>query len=117
MATATVARQPAAQPAAPKATFKPIIQNQATKRKLQHIEFDPKEHITFEQPESILMMKDIGYREDTGVSPVAVSQPFRLFSTECIQKFRDEALSETVMQNCLHKSNLAACQIRGYAPK
>ena len=63
------------------------------------------------------MMEDIGYSADTGVSPVAVSQPFRLFSTECIQKFRDEVLTDEVMKNCLYQSNLAACQLRGYATK
>ncbi|KAK5122458.1 hypothetical protein LTR85_004042 [Meristemomyces frigidus] len=113
MATATVL----ATPALPKATFKPIIQNQNGKRKLQNVSFDPREHLTYEQPEGVIMMKDIGYSEDTGVSPVAVSQPFRLFSTECIQKFRDEVLSDQVMKDCLYKSNLAACQIRGYATK
>lgn len=106
-----------AQPAMPKASFKPIIQNQNVKRKLQDISFDPREHLTYEQPEGVIMMEDIGYSADTGVSPVAVSQPFRLFSTECIQRFRDEVLSDQVMQNCLYKSNLAACQLRGYATK
>ncbi|KAK6381895.1 hypothetical protein LTR65_010935 [Meristemomyces frigidus] len=105
------------QPAMPKATFKPIIQNQNVKRKLQNISFDPKEHLTYEQPKSVIMMKDIGYSEDTGISPVAVSEPFRLFSTECIQKFRDEALSDQVMQSCSFKSNLAPCSVRGYATK
>ena len=108
-----------AQPAMPKPTFQPIIQTQASvsKRKLQDISFDPREHLTYEQPENVIMMEDIGFSADTGVSPVAVSQPFRLFSTECIQKFRDEVLSDQVMQSCLYKSNLAACQLRGYATK
>ena len=115
MASATVM----AQPAMPMPTFKPIISNQTnvSKRKLQDISFDPREHLTYEQPEGVVMMEDIGYSANTGVSPVAVSQPFRLFSTECIQKFRDEVLTDEVMKNCLYQSNLAACQLRGYATK
>ena len=105
------------QPAMPEAQFGLIIENQARKRKLDNIEFDPKEHLAFEEPENIIMMKDIGYSKDTGISPVAVSQPFRLFSTDAVQKFRDEVLCDQVLANCLYKSNLAACQVRGYAPK
>lgn len=114
MATASVMTAPAM----PKPTFKPIISNSTpVKRKHGHVEFEPQQHLAFEEPESVVMMKDIGYSENTGVSPVAVSQPFRLFTTEAVQKFRDEVLSEQVMQNCLYKSNLAACQLRGYATK
>lgn len=114
MATATVMTQPGL----PKAAFKPIIQtNASTKRKLETMHFDPQQHLAFEQPESVVMMKDIGYSETTGISPVAVSEPFRLFTTECIQKFRDEVLSDEVMKNYSVKSNIAACQLRGYAPK
>lgn len=116
MAAAGVLRQPAMQPSMP-TTFKPIIKNGATKRKLAGIDFDPKQHLAYQPPESIIMMKDIGYAEDTGVSPVAVSQPFQLFTPEAIQKFRDEVLSPDVMKNCFYKSSLAACQLRGYAPK
>lgn len=103
--------------APPKALFKPIIKNEDVKRKLEYVEFDPAQHIAFEPPESIVLMTDIGYTEETGISPVAVSQPFRLFSTEAVQKFRDECLSDEVFANCSTKSNIAACQLRGYAPK
>ena len=104
-------------PAMPKALFKPIIEGKSVKRKLENVEFDPAQHLAFEPPESILMMADIGYTEDTGISPVAVCEPFRLFTAEAIQKFRDECLSDDVFATCAVKSNIAACQIRGYAPK
>ncbi|TKA43056.1 hypothetical protein B0A54_06004 [Friedmanniomyces endolithicus] len=61
MATAAVMPQPGL----PKAAFKPIIQGQATKRKLEHVDFDPRQHLAFEEPQSIVMMRDIGYSEDT----------------------------------------------------
>ncbi|KAK0258453.1 hypothetical protein LTS09_006712 [Friedmanniomyces endolithicus] len=113
MATAAVMPQPGL----PKAAFKPIIQGQATKRKLEHVDFDPRQHLAFEEPQSIVMMRDIGYSEDTGVSPVAVSSPFRMFTPECIQNFRDEVLSNEVLEKCSYRSNIAAFQVRGYAPK
>lgn len=101
----------------PKPSFRPIITGQASKRKLENVEFNPKQHLAFEEPESVLMMTDIGYSEDTGISPVAVSQPFPLFSTEAVQKFRDECLSDDVFAHNMFKSNIAACQMRGYVPK
>ena len=99
-------------------TFRPIINNTTSSlRQPEYIEFDPKHHLAYDPPERIIMMKDIGYSQDTGVSPVAVSQPFRLFSAECIQKFRKVVLNEEVMSNCFQKSDIAACQVRGYCPK
>lgn len=62
-------------------------------------------------------MKDIGYSDETGISPVAVSQPFRLFSNEAVEKFREEVLSEEVMTKCSYKSNIAPLQLRGHVPK
>lgn len=101
----------------PTPSFKPIIDNLAAKRKLANVKFDPDQHLTFEEPESIVLMTDIGYSEKTGISPVAVSAPFRLFSTEAIQKFRDEALSDDALSNCSTSSNIAACHVRGFVPK
>jgi len=62
-------------------------------------------------------MSDIGYPEDAGVSPIAVSQPFRLFSVEAIEQMRAEIFNPIVMEKCGFRSNLAACQLRGYCPK
>lgn len=116
MAAAAIATHPP-MPTARKPSFKPIIENSAARQQLATLEFDPKEHLAYKAPEEIIMMKDIGYSEDTGVSPVAVSQPFQLFAPETIQKFRDEILRPEVMEKYLYESNLAACQVRGYAAK
>jgi len=105
------------QPQLPSTTFEPSAQDMSRKRKLGNAEFDPMVHLTYKSPTPVLMMEDIGYSKDTGVSPVAVSQPFQLFSPEAIQKFRDEVLNPEVTRNCLYESNLAPAQIRGYAKK
>lgn len=105
------------QPSMPRARFKPIIENVATKRRAISVEFLPAEHLAFEKPPEIIKMTDIGYAEDTGVSPVAVSQPFQLFSKSAIQQMRDEVLSPQVMTEYQYKSNIAAMQLRGYAAK
>lgn len=81
------------------------------------VTFDAKTHIEFVPPSSIIQMTDIGYPEDTGVSPVAVSQPFQLFSMEAIHHMRSEIFKADVMKNCKYSSNIAAAQLRGYSAK
>ncbi|QDS67647.1 hypothetical protein FKW77_004659 [Venturia effusa] len=96
-------------------SFKPIIEN--TKEDSKPQDFDPSKHLTFTPPEQVIMMTDLGYSADMGVSPVAVSQPFKLFSNEAIQQMRSEILLPDVMKHCGYQSNIAASQVRGYAPK
>ncbi|KAF2842892.1 hypothetical protein M501DRAFT_965729 [Patellaria atrata CBS 101060] len=81
------------------------------------VEFDPAKHILFQPPSKIIKMTDIGYAEDTGVSPVAVSHPFQLFSEDAIGEMRKEIFKKEVLANCKYESNIAACQLRGYSPK
>lgn len=96
-------------------SFKPIIEN--TKEESQPQDFDPAEHLTFTPPEQVILMTDLGYPADMGVSPVAVSQPFKLFSNEAVQQMRSEILDPEVIKHCGYQSNIAASQVRGYAPK
>ncbi|KAK4499960.1 hypothetical protein PRZ48_008146 [Zasmidium cellare] len=106
-------------PAMPKANFKPIIRASLAAKKDSHgtAVFDPKVHLSYKAPENTIMMEDIGFTKDSGICPIAVSEPFSLFTEECIQLFRDEVLSEEVQKNCAVESNIAACQVRGYAAK
>lgn len=78
--------------------------------------FDPSIHLGFVPPEKVYSMAEIG-RADQGVSPNAVSAPFPLFTQEAIKQMRSEILSKPVLENCQYKSNMAACQLRGFAPK
>lgn len=102
----------------PRPNRKPIIEHVATQKVAQNVvDFDPKKHLVNAPTPPVVMMKDIGYAEDVGVSPVAVSQPFQLFSHEAVQQMRREIFKPEVMEHCSFSSNLAACQLRGYAPK
>lgn len=80
-------------------------------------DFDPKKHLQYEAPANIYTMQDLGLPEGTGVSPVAVSEPFRLFTTEAVHRMRQEVLHKDVWENCQYSSNLAQCQLRGFASK
>ena len=80
-------------------------------------DFDPRKHIDFTPPANTLTMSDLKLPEGTGVSPFAVSDPFRLFTQEAVQRMRGEIFRKEVMENCKYSSNLAQCQLRGFAAK
>ncbi|KAH8602736.1 hypothetical protein B0O99DRAFT_499353 [Bisporella sp. PMI_857] len=62
-------------------------------------------------------MEDIGLPASNGVSPVAVSEPFRLFSEDAVNIMRGEIFSKEVQENYSYTSDIAPKQLRGYAPK
>lgn len=78
--------------------------------------FDPSKHLSYTEPECIHTMEDIGFPASRGVSPVAVSEPFPLFTEEAIDIMRSEILSKEVQENFSYTSDIAAKQLRGYAP-
>ncbi|KAK5089249.1 hypothetical protein LTR70_006872 [Exophiala xenobiotica] len=82
----------------------------------QKLVFDPFKHLNHEPPKKIYGMAEIG-RSGQGISPNAVSEPFPLFTEEAIEQMRSEILSKPVLENCQYSSNIAACQLRGFAPK
>ena len=57
-------------------------------------DFDPDQHLQYEPPARVHTMKDLSLPENTGISPVAVSEPFRLFTTEAVHRMRAEVLSQ-----------------------
>jgi hypothetical protein len=101
----------------PRPDFRPIIENVPTVQPSTAVCFDSKKHLSFVPPTDIIKMTDLGYAEDCGISPVAVSQPFQLFSQEAIKQMRSEIFKSEVMKSCSYRSNIAASQVRGYAPK
>lgn len=80
--------------------------------------FDPEKHLAFKDstPKTHSMV-DIGYPSSNGVSPVAVSEPFPLFSEEAINIMREEIFAEDVQRDYSWTSNIAPKQLRGYATK
>lgn len=79
--------------------------------------FDPEKHLAFEAPAKVHTLADIGLSADCGISPVAVSEPFRLFSKEAVMEMRKEILADKVMNEYSYTSDIAPKQLRGYAPK
>ncbi|KAI1497228.1 hypothetical protein F5X99DRAFT_413319 [Biscogniauxia marginata] len=113
---AAAAVLPASVPVQNKKNWTPIIR-EAQESKLDNCEFDPAKHLAFKEMPQVHTMKELGLPENTGISPVAVSEPFPLFTQETILRMRQEILSPEVLNNCQYSSHLAQCQLRGFANK
>lgn len=74
--------------------------------------WNPEKHVTPKTHVVQHMMKDIGL-EGHGVSPVAVTDPFPLFTKDAILQMRREIFSETVLRDCRFKSDFNANMVRG----
>ena len=94
----------------------PVI-NSMSEKSLGTDDFNPKKHLDFKSPSKVHTMADLNLPDDFGVSPVAVSEPFPLFTEEAVQRMRAEIFRQEVWKNCQYSSNLAQCQLRGFAAK
>lgn len=79
------------------------------------VAFQPSRHLNYTPPSKVYTMNELGYPDSRGVSPVGVSEPFPLFSGEAIEQMRKEVLSDEVTTKFGHSSDLAQCQLRGFA--
>ncbi|GAA6023441.1 hypothetical protein JCM10207_004413 [Rhodosporidiobolus poonsookiae] len=75
------------------------------------VQFDPAVHLNYQPPKKVTTMKDLAF-EGRGISPVAFTEPFPLFSLEGVTELRRETLSDEVMDKYTVSSHLAACQVR-----
>lgn len=78
--------------------------------------FDPDTHLNFTDPEKIYSMKEIG-REGAGISPVALTTPFSLFTQEAIEQIRAELFTPEILENHHVTSDFASNMLRGYGAK
>ncbi|RFN46611.1 hypothetical protein FIE12Z_9143 [Fusarium flagelliforme] len=79
-------------------------------------EFDVKKHVNFEFPKRTYTMQDWGY-ENQGISHIAGSDPFPLFTEAAAKQVRRELLSDDVLKTCQYTSTFTKNQIRGYTQK
>ena len=81
------------------------------------VSFDPSKHLNHAPPSKVYTMKELGYPDSRGVSPIGVSEPFPLFSGEAIEQMRKEVLNKDMPSKYQYSSDLAQCQLRGFAPE
>ena len=105
--------------APPVAVQTPLAQDQTLSHpdEVQNgVHFDPKKHLAFTPPSSILTMKDLAM-EPTELSPVATTEPFPLLSHDAVLQHRRELFQKDVLDNCMHHTRPGSVQIRGMVPR
>ena len=78
--------------------------------------WDSDKHLSFVPPAKVYSMDDLGLGGQ-GISPVAISEPFSLFSAEAIRQMRAEVFSEEVLEKHQYQSSFASNMIRGECPQ
>ncbi|MCJ1426128.1 hypothetical protein MMC29_004030 [Sticta canariensis] len=73
--------------------------------------FDPKKHLDFTPPSKIHTMRNIKLPEHTGVSPIAVSEPFQFFTPEAIRRMRSEIMSKDNSETLAIVSKIAGIDL------
>ncbi|KAL8290023.1 hypothetical protein RQP46_002962 [Phenoliferia psychrophenolica] len=75
--------------------------------------FDPAVHLAYKQPASRVTMAELGLA-DVGISPIAVTAPFPLFTLEGVTELRRNILSDAVIDKFTVSSYLSAFQGREF---
>ena len=98
-------------------TMRPRVNDIALKAvgTMESRSFDAAVDLEYVEKPRVHTMEDLGLPDGTGISPVAVSEPFKLFSKQAVHQFRNEVLDPRVRKDYGFTSNIAPCQLRGYA--
>jgi hypothetical protein len=94
---------------------KPRIRTKDVLPQSGRVSFNPSKHLEFSPPSKVYTMRELGYPDSRGVSPIGVSEPFPLFTEDAVKQMREEVLCDEVWAQYQYSSNLAKCQLRGYA--
>lgn len=96
---------------------KPLSQSLVDQaRCIKKVAFDPEKHLNFTEPERIYSMKDIG-REGAGISPIALTTPFPLFTQDAIDQMRAELFDPEILENFHVSSDFASNMLKGFGPR
>lgn len=97
------------------ASNKEVFPSRKVASKPEIVTFDASKHVEFSPPSKLYTMEELGFSGSKGVSPVGVSGPFSLFSAEAVHQMRKGVLNPEMGKKYEYSSNLAQCQLRGYA--
>jgi hypothetical protein len=94
----------------------PVLPTSPGNKGSRSLSFDASKHLHFEPPSRVWSLQDLGYPDSQGISPIGVTEPFRLFSEEAIGEMRRELFtSKQIWSSHRFSSKYAECQLRGYA--
>jgi hypothetical protein len=102
----------------PSVKARPIINDQLIPAsRINRPAFEPSKHLSYVEAPKTLSLDDLELSPPNAISPVAVSEPFPLFSEEAMRIMRSEIFTNEVWENCMWSTEFAGCQLRQHAPK
>ena len=102
----------AAQPPAP--TFAKVEQGAVVGNGEKPVRFDPAKHMCFKAPETTHLLKDLGLESEAGISPIGITAPFPLFTTEGVRQIRKDLFRPEIMKQFSYKVTDQVCKLRGH---
>ncbi|KIW73249.1 hypothetical protein PV04_01382 [Phialophora macrospora] len=79
------------------------------------IRFDPAEHLCFEPPKSVITLKELLLSESNAISPVAITEPFPLFTLEGVKQMRADLFRKEVVNKHGDRTKKNCYKMRGYS--
>lgn len=77
--------------------------------------FDPEKHLCFRPPKGFITLKELGLSEELAISPVAITQPFPLFTIEGVKEMRADLFRKEVLGKHGSRTFKGCYKIRGYS--
>lgn len=77
--------------------------------------FDPQKDLVFEPPKSVLTLRDLMLSEENSCSPVAITQPFPLFSLDAVTRMRQDIFRPEIVLKHGQKIKEGIYKMRGYS--
>lgn len=78
--------------------------------------FDPARHLRYQPPAKRHTFGEFGLDSETPQTDMCITDPFDLFTEECVRLMRRELFQPVVFNNYMHSWARAPCVIRGIAP-
>ncbi|KAI1610284.1 hypothetical protein EDD36DRAFT_443742 [Exophiala viscosa] len=77
--------------------------------------FNPSHHLCFEPPKSIVTLKELLLSEEEAISPVAITEPFPLFTLEGVKQMRADLFRKEVVEKHGNRTLKHCYKMRGYS--
>ncbi|KIW50103.1 hypothetical protein PV05_11723 [Exophiala xenobiotica] len=92
-----------------KVEFEPVVVTPPTPR------FDPSKHLCFERPKSLVTLKELLLSEEDAISPIAITEPFPLFTLEGVNQMRADLFRKEVVEKHGNRTLPHCYKMRGYS--
>jgi hypothetical protein len=82
------------------------------------VKFDPEKHMNFSPPSKFYTLNELGLSPEGAISPVAITEPFPLFTPEGIEEIRADLFRREMLEKHMYKEpkHPGVYKLRGYGP-